>query len=111
MDNAKLNRRAMVVYFLFFSALILPISGILLHSTHENGSEKLEFISMASHNIAAVIFTISSVIHVKYNWRTILKYLKNKKDHVVKFPKEIVIAGTTMVFLLVLSIMHILQNH
>jgi len=111
MDNAKLNGRAIVFYFLFFSVLILPISGILLHITHENDSEKIEYISMAFHNLAAIIFTISSVMHVRYNWRPILNYLKKQKHRSIRYPREIIITGTTIVVLMGLLMIHFLQNH
>jgi hypothetical protein len=68
MDSVKLNKRAMVVFFMLFSSAILPFSGVVLHDAVLHDSERLKFVPMAFHNIAAIVFAVSAVIHMKYNW-------------------------------------------
>jgi hypothetical protein len=111
MDKAKLNKRALVVFFMLFSALILPFSGLMLHEAGSHDSQKLQYLAMALHNVAAIVFTISTLVHLKYNWKPILNYIRDKKDRLVKYPKEIAIAGSTLVILLLFSILHVTQSH
>ena len=111
MENTKLNKRALVVFFMLFSAAILPFSGLMLHEAGSHDFQRLQFMAMALHNVAAIVFTISTIAHLKYNWRPILNYIRNKKDHLLKYPRELAIAGTTLGVLLLVSIIHVTQSH
>jgi hypothetical protein len=96
---------------MLFSAVQLPVSGILLHDSSAHGSARLKFIAMAFHNVAAVVFAVSAAIHVKYNWKAIINYLKDKQVRLLKYPREMAIAGSTLAILLLLSVIHVLHNH
>ena len=111
MNNSKLNKRVLVVFFMLFSAAILPFSGLMLHEASSHDVERLQFLAMALHNVAAIVFTISTLVHLKYNWRPLTNYIRNKKDQLIKYPKEIAIAGATLGILLMFSILHAFNFH
>jgi hypothetical protein len=111
MEKTKLNKRALVVFFMLFSAAILPFSGLMLHEAGSHDSQKLQFIAMALHNVAAIVFTIFTIVHLKYNWKPIINYVKDKKNRLIKYPKEMAIAGSTLAILLLFSIIHVTQSH
>jgi len=111
MDSTKLNKRALVVFFMLFSAAILPFSGLMLQEASFHASTRPLFIAMALHNVAAIVFTIATMIHIKYNWKPIVNYIRDKKNHLVRYPKEMALAGSTLVILLLISIIHVTQNH
>jgi len=107
----QLNKRALVFFFMIFSAAILPFSGIPLHEAFNHNAEVLKYFSMGLHNVAAIVFAISAIIHIKLNWKAILNYLKSKKDELVRYPREMTIAGLTIIVLLLIVISHILRSH
>jgi len=111
MDNVKLNKRALVLFFMLFSAAILPFSGLMLHEASSHGAERLQFLVMALHNVAAIVFTISTLAHLKYNWKPILNYIRDKKDRLIKYPKEMAIAASTLGILLLFSVIHVTHFH
>jgi hypothetical protein len=111
MDDAKLNNRALILFLMLFSAAILPFSGIALHEAISHGSERLKFVAMGFHNVAATIFTLSTLVHLKYNWKPILNYIKDKRDRLLKYPREMAIAGSTVVILILFSMLHVLHSH
>jgi uncharacterized membrane protein len=111
MDNAKLNKRALVVFFMLFSVAILPFSGFLLHEASAHDLERPRFIAMALHNVAAIVFTIATIVHIKYNWKPIIHYIRDKKDRLIKYPQEMAIAGSTLAILLLIAIVHVTQSH
>jgi len=109
--TTQLNKRALTFFFLIFSAAILPFSGIPLHEALNHNSEVLKYFSMGLHNIAAFVFAISAIIHIKLNWKAILNYLRSKKDELVRYPREMAIAGFTIIALLLIVISHLLRTH
>lgn len=111
MVRTPLNRRAIVTFFMLFSFATLPLSGVLLHESVLHGTEHLKFLSMAFHNVAAIVFTLSAVVHVKYNWRSIVRYLLDNRHRLARYSREVAIAGSTLVILLLFSLMHVMHSH
>ena len=114
MENTKnyaLNKRALVVFFMIFSGIILPFSGYMLHNALNHNSEYQLFIAMSFHNIAAVVFTVSSIFHIKYNWRSIVNYIREKQNSMLKYRREMVVAIMTITFLLLFALHHVFQHH
>ncbi|MCJ7435428.1 MAG: DUF4405 domain-containing protein [Anaerolineales bacterium] len=109
--STQLNKRALTFFFMIFSAIILPFSGVPLHEALNHNTEVLKFFSMGLHNVAAIVFCVSAIIHINLNWKAILNYLKSKKDELVRYPREMAIAGLTIIVLLLIVISHIVSTH
>jgi len=114
MNNARtrqLNTRVMVVFFMIFSAAILPFSGFLLHEVSNHEIEGLRFVAIGFHNVASIVFAVATLIHVKYNLKAILNYIQDKKEKVLRYPKEMAIAGITLTVMLLLVTIHVVGQH
>jgi hypothetical protein len=111
MVKNKMNKKALVVFFMLFSGIILPFSGLTLHHAESHELLYLRWISMAVHNVVAIIFTISVIIHVKNVRKSIQNYLRNKMSEIIGFPRELLVASTSIVLLIALSIIHVFQSH
>ena len=59
---------------------------------------------MSVHDMAAILFTISVVIHVYYNWHSLIKYINNAKN--IKISREAIAA-----ILIVLVIVGLFSSH
>lgn len=71
----KNNGRRNASLFMFFTFIILIPSGIMMHVNDAPGLSEQRFHAMAVHNICAVIFAVSGILHIKYNFNIIRKYL------------------------------------
>ncbi|MBK1790020.1 hypothetical protein [Persicirhabdus sediminis] len=111
MKKTTLNPRVLVVFLMMFTAPILLFSGVTLHSADANQAERLKFISMALHNVTALVCLIAAIVHMKYNWKPILNYVRNKKDGLLKYPKELGAAGIMTAILSLLAVSHVLRHH
>lgn len=109
--DQKVNRRVMVTFIMLFSFVILPFSGLLLHLADDHASGSLKTFSMTFHNIAAIVFTIAAVIHVKYNGKSILFHVKDPKKRGIRYPREISIAITIMLIIFLLATVHVFHGH
>ncbi|HPQ55394.1 MAG TPA: DUF4405 domain-containing protein [Spirochaetota bacterium] len=59
--------------------LITGISGIILlftHAGHGSGHHTSSFVLKHIHEIAAVPFTIFAIVHVCFNWKVLVRYLR-----------------------------------
>jgi hypothetical protein len=114
MNNARtkqLNARAMVVFFMIFSAAILPFSGLLMHESANHHEDSLHWVTMGLHNVASIVFVVAVLIHVKINLKAILNYIQDKKEKVLRYPKEMAIAGITLVVMVLLVTAHVVGQH
>ena len=110
--NQKINKRAFTSMFLFFSFILLPLSGIPLHYTRtESGPGILEHFLMSVHNISALIFLIAVFVHLSLNWKTLIKYIAAKTTEYFQFKKEMIIALIIVVFVVGLFSSHALHVH
>ncbi len=114
MNNARtkqLNTRVMVVFFMIFSAAILPFSGFLMHEAANHNADSLRWITMGLHNVASIVFAVSALIHVKYNLKAILNYIQDRKEKVLRYPKEMAIAGIALALILLSVTVHVVSQH
>lgn len=93
-----INRRAVTSLTMLFAFIILVPSGILLHDS----SEASRHLLMALHNTAALILTITAIIHFYFNWKAIKTYVMEG----YKLKKEIIVALAIIVFLFILPVLH-----
>ena len=109
--TSKLNKRALVFFLMLFSASILPFSGFLMHEATNHGTESVRFLSMGFHNVASIMFAMSLLLHLKFNWKPIINYLRNKQSMHIKYLKEMAIAGTILLSSLGFMVVHIFAAH
>jgi len=103
-----MNTRALTSMFMFFSFVLLPISGIPLHFTRtSDGVEVLEQFLMSVHNVSALIFIISVVIHLSLNLSAFIKYITTKTSEYFQFRKEMFIALITVLIIVGLISSHV----
>ncbi len=94
-----MNKRALTSMFMFFSFIILPLSGVSLHfSKTSTGEGVIEHLLMSIHNMSALIFLIAVVLHLILNWNALIKYVATKTSEYFHFKKEMIVAlGTVLV--------------
>lgn len=73
-NNVTSTGRGTVSLILFFSFVLLPVSGIAVHLGEERGSDALRHAMTAVHVIAGLVFTVASVIHMKHNWKALTRH-------------------------------------
>jgi hypothetical protein len=89
----SLHKRSLNVLIMLFSFSLLPFSGIIIHSTHGmSEKEPLRHFAMSVHNLSAIIFFISCVIHLLANRRALAKYISEKRNSYLQLKREAVIA-------------------
>jgi hypothetical protein len=115
MDNTTkqlMNKRALTSMFMFFSFILLPLSGILLHLSRASGEVGVfEHFWMSVHNMSAFIFLITVVIHLSLNWNAMMKYIAAKTSQYFQFRKEMIIALVTVIFVVGLFSSHAFLVH
>ena len=107
----QLNIRVMVVFFMIFSAAILPFSGLLMHASANHQADRLHWVTMGLHNVASIVFAVAVLLHVKYNLKAIQNYIQDKKEKVLRYPKEMALAGITLAIMLLLVTAHVVGQH
>lgn len=101
------NKRHLNVLIMFFSFVLLPFSGIIIHSSHGmNERELLRHFAMSVHNISAIIFLSTCVLHVIANRKAFIKYITSKTSEYIRFRLE-----TIMAFAIVFGIVGLFAMH
>ena len=93
-----INKRAIISTALFTPGLFLPISGLMNHVLQFEGLTIARHFWMSVHDISGILFVIFSILHISYNWRALVNYVKKVKDIIIS--KEALIA-IILVFLIV----------
>ena len=75
-EKKKFNKRAFLSILLLISGSILPVSGIMNHELQFETMTPARHFWMSVHNMAALIFLLSAIMHVSMNWRSLLHYIK-----------------------------------
>jgi hypothetical protein len=100
-EKQSLNKRSLNVLIMLFSFSLLPFSGIMIHSTHGMSErEPIRHFAMSIHNLSAIIFLITCLVHLFVNRKPMFKYLSEKTPYYSRFKREAVIA-LAIVFTLV----------
>jgi len=98
------NKRAFISTALFFSGLFLPISGLMNHILQFEGLTVARHFWMSVHDISGILFVIFSILHISYNWKALINYLKRVKD--IYISKEALFA-----IILVILIVALISSH
>jgi len=105
--------RAYVSLFLFFAGALLAFSGVILYIAPSGRIAKtIEWRPLwldkdqweTLHTILGFVVLLFSYLHIKYNWRPILSYLRRKLGDIVKLRKELVLATLTTLLLVIGSV-------
>lgn len=106
--NNKFNKRAFISLGMFFSALGLPISGIMNHELGFEGLTVERHIWMSVHNVLGLLFVIFFIFHIIFNWKPLIKHFKNVSNHFIS--KEAIAAASVVLIFLFLIILHTLHS-
>ncbi|MCX6247205.1 MAG: DUF4405 domain-containing protein [Bacteroidetes bacterium] len=98
------NKRAFISTALVVSGLLLPISGLMNHLLQFEGLTFARHFWMSVHDISGILFVLFSILHISYNWRALINYVKKVKD--IFISKEALIA-----IILVVSIVGLVSSH
>jgi hypothetical protein len=102
-----LNRRQLNVMMMFFSFILLPFSGMIIHNTHGMSErEPLRHFAMSVHNLAAAIFLITCIIHLFANRKALIKYIANKTSEYTGVKREALVAFLFVIGLVGFFAMH-----
>jgi len=99
------NKHSFISIAMVFSVLILSFSGMANHK-HQFEQLTLErHFWMTIHNTAAVLFVIFAILHVSYNWRVFINYVKKTKKTFIS--KEALTAIALVVVIVGLVASHV----
>jgi len=101
MSKTKFNFRGFISLFITAITVFVFISGIILYLAPHCGVARWlgwEVMGLSKENwsdlhiVLGFIFLIGAVLHLIYNWRTLLAYLKQKAGKSFSFSKELITA-------------------
>lgn len=102
--------RAYVSLLLLLAGVLLAVSGVVLYVAPSGRIAKTVEWRMlgfdkgqweALHTVFGFVFLYFSYLHVRYNWRSILSYLRRKSGRLARLRKELALAGLTVTLLAV----------
>jgi hypothetical protein len=73
----KTNRRAIISIGLSISLVMMPVTGILIHTNHSTVASSHLWLHI--HVFSGIFFTIFGILHLTYNWLILKHYMKSKK--------------------------------
>ena len=93
--------RSMVSFYLLFVGIVLLVSGVVLYaappgrvahttSWHLLGLDKEQW--AAVHTLSSYLSVIFSVVHLVLNWKTLIRYLRNRVSRTYQLQAELVVA-------------------
>ncbi len=82
-DRPKFNRRAFISLSMAVTALILPVSGIMLHSVSDGPLTAERHFWMGVHNMTAFLFTVFTFLHIVINKKALGGYIRKVKTTVI----------------------------
>jgi hypothetical protein len=91
------NKRAFISTALFISGLSLPITGFINHSLQFDQLSVERHFWMSAHDIAGILFIFFGILHISFNWRALVNYVKKTKDKFISKESLIAIAFVIIV--------------
>lgn len=95
----KNSGRGLASMIMLVTFIMLIPSGIMMHIYDIPGQSGGKHFAMGMHNVCALIFVVSGMFHLKYNFRVIIKYIS-------EYRRELLITSCLTLIILVLSVMH-----
>lgn len=114
LPNKKFKFRSFISFTLFFSFLILCFSGFALYIKPEGDIARWIDWSFAGisksgwegfHALFSLFFLIFALIHLCFNWKVLLNYLKDKISKGLTLKKELLSSIIIVILLLICIIM------
>jgi hypothetical protein len=106
-DSRSLNMRALTVLMMACSFACLPPAGFALHFASAAPFQPTRHLLMTIHDLAGLIFLAALVLHLKFNWRPLLNYLRVTSGRLGTYRRELLIAGLSVATPLALGILHV----
>lgn len=106
-EKRKFNKRAFISTALLITFMILPFSGLRLHTLSFDMFDTEKHFWMAMHNMAATLFCIFLITHLIYNKKILISYAKKAKGILIS--KEAFLALMIVVFIIGVFSMHALH--
>jgi hypothetical protein len=97
-DRKGLNKRALTLFLLTISFILMIVSGVLLDDREFKSEFAQRIVSKVFHKAGVSMFFIISFIHIYYNWKQFLRYFKHNK-----FWKELLVSSAFVVIVLLVS--------
>jgi predicted MFS family arabinose efflux permease len=111
-QKTGLNKRSLNVLLMLFSFILLPPSGIIIHSTHGTRErELLRHLAMTVHNYSAIIFLTTCIIHLVVNRKILLKYISAKTNEYSNFKREAMFALLIVFGIVGFFTLHVFHAH
>lgn len=79
----KFNSRSFIAIAMFLSGLMLPISGIMNHSLQFDILTQGRHFWMSIHNMAGVLFAITTICHITLNWKALVNHINKTKTYLM----------------------------
>ena len=114
LNNNRFKFRSFISLTLFFSFLILSLSGFALYIKPEGDIAHWiawKFIGISKsgwegfHALFSLFFLIFALIHLCFNWKVLLNYLKDKFSKGLTLKKELLSSIFIVILLLICTIM------
>jgi succinate dehydrogenase/fumarate reductase cytochrome b subunit len=97
------NKRAFISTALLVSGLSLPFTGFMNHGLQFDKLSLERHFWMSAHDVAGILFVLFLILHISYNWRALLSYLKKAKERYLSKESFIAIAFVIIVVGLISS--------
>ncbi len=112
-NGNKIYWRSLVTFLVILTFLIISISGIVLYFAPPGRVAYWsiwKFMALtktqwqALHTIFTFLFIIGAAVHIYFNWKVIVSYLKVKINEGMKRRKELILSSTTAALILILTL-------
>jgi len=96
-SKEKFNKRFIVSLTLLVTSIVMPVSGFIIHATHNRGrgnwqniegmlmpgryGSKSSHVFLHIHVLFGIIFIIACIYHIVLNWKTLKYYLFGKNSN------------------------------
>lgn len=114
-NERKFNTRALTTLTVTMSFLIIATSGVILYVSPKGRVANWTGWSMAGltkegwasiHTTMAILFLLASALHIVYNWRPLLKYLKMPLAEGVKRSQAEMIGAVALILVVILGTLY-----
>jgi heme A synthase len=106
-----LNRRAITALTMLCSFVLLLPSGIIMHFVADEPSLLLRHAVMTIHNTCSLIFVVAALVHIVFNWKSIVHYTRAKTTEYIVFKKEMLISAVIVLGLVLFLLQHVFHVH
>lgn len=93
-----LNMRALTLFLLTISFIMMFVSGALLDDIEFKSKLVESIVSKVFHKVGVSIFFLIALIHIYYNWKPFLRYFKKNK-----YWKELLLSSVIVAVVILFS--------